>query len=187
MHRRLLIAALGCWPATRVLAQDEPANKPHHKVSANELRKAMAVRFPVRFSVAGLVNVQVDVPDLRLLPARQRLGATARVTVEDLSTRQVHSGEMDLVFALRCEPADRTLRAHHLEVAGLRSPTLPPRAAQRWQALLASFTRGAVDEIVLHRFSSDELALADTLGFQPEQITVEDDGVVIWFAPRANG
>jgi hypothetical protein len=42
----------------------------------------------------------------------------------------------------------------------------------------------AVGEVVLHEFSPSELALADTMGFEPETITVVDDGLVIGFGPK---
>jgi hypothetical protein len=41
-----------------------------------------------------------------------------------------------------------------------------------------------VGEVVLHRFSSRELALADTMGFAPEEIRVLDDGLLILFGPK---
>jgi hypothetical protein len=135
----------------------------------------------------GLLDIQVDAPRLLLLPARQRVGATVLARVSDLSTRQVHTGEMDLVFAVRYEAADQTLRAHELEILGLRSPGLPPQAGQAWQALLSGVARDAMAEVILHRFSRGELAVPDLLGFQPEKITVQDDGVVIWFGPKARG
>jgi hypothetical protein len=186
MHRRLLITALACWPAARALADDE-AGTPHQKISANELRKTLAARFPVRFGMPGLLDVQLDAPGLLLLPARQRLGATVLAKASDLSSRRAYAGEIDLVFAVRYEPADQTLRAHELEILEVRSTGLPPEAGQQWQALLASVARGAVAEVILHRFSREELALPDSLGFQPQKITVEDDGVTIWFGPKRLG
>jgi hypothetical protein len=183
MHRRLLICAIAGWPATRLLAQDD-AGRPHRKVSERELRKALGARFPLRFGVPGLFDVQVNVPRLQLLPARQRLGATVPAVVDEAGSGRAYRCEMDLLFALRWEAADRTLRAHHLDVVGLRSPALRPRDAQAWQALLQDLTRNAVGEIVLHRFSAEDLALPDALGLRPETITVEDDGIEIWFGPR---
>lgn len=66
----------------------------------------------------------------------------------------------------------------------MRSPALPPAAAQAWQALLDGVARGAVAEVVLHRFSREDLAMSDLLGLQPGTITIEADGVEIWFEPR---
>jgi hypothetical protein len=186
MHRRLLIAALGCWPAAGLLAQDEVA-RPHQKISAEELGKSLAVRFPLRFAVADLLHVQIDSPRLLLLPARQRLGATLTARGSDPSTGRAQACEIDLVFAVRYEARDQTLRAHELEIIGLRSPGLPPKTSQAWQALLSSVVHDAIDEVILHRFSPSELAVADSLGFQPEKITVVDDGAVVWFGPKSHG
>ena len=176
----MLMTALACWPATRALAQGETA-RPHQKISARELRQALAARFPLRFALADLLDVQVDAPRLLLWPARQRVGATVDARVTDLSSRRAYTGEMDLAFAVRYEAADRSLRAYHLDILGLRSPGLPPEAAEAWRALLSDVARDAVGEVVLHRLSRGDLAMADSLGFEPEKITVEDDGVMIWF------
>lgn len=174
---------LGCCAATQLLAQDEPA-RPHQKISANELRRTLASRFPIDFGVPGLFDVKLDVRDLSLLPASQRLGTTLVAKVFDVAKRQAVPGEMDVTFALRYEAADRTLRAHALNVSGLRSPALAPEDGQAWQALLDQLVRTTLAELILHRFSRAELQLPDTLGFRPDRITVEEDGVELWFAPK---
>jgi hypothetical protein len=186
MHRRKLISALACWPATRVLAQDD-AGRPHRKVSADQLGRTLAARFPVRFGLPGLFDIQVHSPRLLLLPARQRLGATVLARVGDLTARRVYPGEIDVLFALRYEATDQTVRAHDIAISGLRSSAMPPDAAQAWRALLDNVLRGALVELVLHRFSREELAVPDLLGLQPETMTIEDDGVEIWFAPKRRG
>lgn len=183
MHRRLLIAFATAWPATRLFAQ-EPAQA-HRKVSAHELREALMARFPVRFAVPGLFDVRLDADRLVLLPARQRIGATLLATATDLSSGRAYPGDMDLTFAVRYEASDQTLRAHQLEVLGLHSPALRPDAVLALQALLDRVARNAVDEVVLHRFSPAELQLPDVLGLRPDRITIEGDGVEIWFAPKA--
>ena len=186
MRRRLLITALGCGAATRLLA-GEPAGRPHQKISANALRDALVARFPMDFAVPGLFEVRLDAGRLLLLPARQRVGATLLARITDLSAGQAYPGTMDLTFALRYEASDRTLRAHDLEVARLKSPALTPEAAESLQALVDGFARSAVEEVVLHRFTQGELGLVDVMGLAPQTITVERDGVEIWFAPAAPG
>jgi hypothetical protein len=91
---------------------------------------------------------------------------------------------MDLVFALRYEATDQTLRAHRPEILALRWPGLPPETVRTLQSLLPAMAREAVGEFVLHRFGASELALADTLGFEPQDIEVADDGLVIYFGPK---
>jgi hypothetical protein len=105
----------------------------------------------------------------------------------ELSSRgrlQPEAGEMDVVFALRYEAADQTVRAHDLEILDLRWPGLPPQTRETLQLLLPRIAREAVGEVVLHRFSQRDLALADTMGLQPEQMTVVDDGLVVVLGPK---
>jgi hypothetical protein len=184
MKRRLLLTALACCgPAARVLAQDDPP-RPRHKISAAELHAALSARFPVRLGLAGLLELQVSAPRLLLLPPRNQLGASLVVQASGPALQAVPPGEMDLMFGLRYEAADRTLRADHLEVRDLRLPGAPPETLQAMRAMLPKLARDVVGDIVLHKFSPRELALADTMGFEPEQVKVVEDGLVVLFAPK---
>lgn len=183
MHRRLLIAAFACWPAVRAFAQDDTA-RPRQKISARELHDALSARFPVRFGVTGLVDLRISAPRLLLLPARNRLGAGLLAQIGGMPMQQPQTAELDVAFALRYEPVDRTVRAHDLEVIGLRAPGLMPDTTQLLQRLLPRMAREAVGEIVLHRFSARDLALPDTMGFEPDEIRVLDDGVMVLFGPK---
>lgn len=183
MNRRHLIAALGCWPAVPLLAQDE-APRPRHKISAGELYKALSARFPLRLGLTGLFELQVSASRLLLLPARNQLGAALLAQLGGLQAQQAPAGEMDIVFALRYERSDQTVRAHRPQVLGVRWPALAPDAQQLLQGLLPAMAQH-IGEVVLHKLSPRELALADTMGFEPETIDVVDDGVVIVFGPKA--
>ena len=183
MNRRHLLAALACWPAGRVLAQDD-AQRPRQKISAATLMGTLSQRFPVRLQAQGLFMLQLDAKALLLLPARQRLGATLGAQLSGPQLQRAGAGELDAVFALRYEPGDRSVRAHSPELLGLRWPGLPPDTALALQALLPGLARDALGEVVLHRFTERELALPDTMGFEPQQLTVADDGLVIGFGPK---
>lgn len=183
MHRRLaLFAVLAACPAASLLAS-EAQPRPRHKVSAATLFEALSKRFPVRGGLAGLLEVQVSAPRLLLLPARNRIGAALLAQLSGAQLPGAQGGEMDVVFALRYEPTDRTLRAHRAEVLDVRWPGLPPEGMQALRSVLPSMTR-QLGEIVLHQLSPAELALPDTMGFEPGEIEVADDGVVIFFRPK---
>ena len=184
MHRRLLLSALACWPAARVLAQDEVAPRPRQKISAAQLYEALSSRFPVRIGVAGLLELRVSAPRLHLAPARNKLGAGLVVEVGGAQAQRLPAGELDVVFALRYEAADQTVRAHHPDVLDLRWPGMGPEPLQTLKGLLPAMTR-EMGEIVVHRFSARELALPDTMGFQPQDFQVVEDGVVVLFGPKA--
>ena len=182
MNRRLILATLAGWPIGRLLAQDETP-RPRHRISAGQLHRMLSARFPVRLGVAGLLELQVSAPRLLLLPARNRIGAALLAEVGGLQEGQMPPGEMDLVFALRYEAADQSVRAHRAEVLDVRWPGLPPDAVGFVQGLVPALA-AQVGEIVLHRFSPRELALPDTMGFEPEALTVRDDGLEVNFGPK---
>lgn len=182
MHRRLLLSALACAPLA-LPAQEQ--GRPRHKVSAGELHKAMATRFPLRLAMEGLVELNVDAPALLLLPVTNQLGASLVAQASGPALRRVHTGELDLAFSVRYEASDRSLRAHRPELLDLRLPSLPPEGVQGFRRLWPALARDAIGEVVLHRFTPRELALADTMGLEPEQLTVLDDGLLVVFAPKA--
>jgi hypothetical protein len=178
-----MIMAFTAWPAGRLLARDAPTT-PSQKISAGELHKALSARFPARFGVAGVLQVDVSEPSLLLAPARNQLGAGLIARVSGVQLRQAHTGELDVAFSLRYEPSDKTVRAHRMEILDLRWPGLPRETVQALQRLLPAMARDAMGEVVLHRFTARELALPDAMGLEPENLTVVDDGLVISFAPK---
>jgi hypothetical protein len=183
MDRRSIIVALACWPFARLHAEED-ASRPRYKISAGQLHKALATRFPMRFGSEGLLAIEISAPSLHLLPARNMLGAGLLAEIKGVQMRQPQWAELDLGFALRYEPADQTIRAHQPELLALQRKGLPPDAQDLFKAMLPVMAREAVGEVVLHRFSASELALADTMGFEPEKLTVVEDGLVLSFAPK---
>ena len=183
MNRRLLMVALGCAPAARLWAQDTPP-LPRHKVSAAQLYEALSTRFPIRRGVANLLELVVRAPGLLLLPTRNKLGASLELEASGPALQKALAGELDLVFALRYEAADQTLRALDPEVLDLRVPEASADALQALRALLPRLTRD-LGEVVLHRFTPRELALPETMGFEPGTVTVLEDGLEVGFVPKA--
>lgn len=183
MHRRIVIAALASWPVA-LMAEDAPV-QPRHKVSAAALHETLSERFPMRFAFAGLLQLQVSAPRLHLVPARNQLGAGLVAQASGAALQPLPPGELDLVFGVRYEPADRTLRARDPQVLGLRLPGVAHEAVAALQELLPVVAHDVLGELVLHRFSPRELALADALGFEPDAVTVAEDGLVLAFAPKA--
>ncbi|MBC5767982.1 DUF1439 domain-containing protein [Ramlibacter albus] len=181
MLRRSLLAALFA-PAV-LPAQEAP--RPSLRVSAAQIYKALSARFPVRWGVPGVVELSADAPQLLLAPARQQIGATLQLNASGPQMPEPQTGEVDLLFALRYEPSDRTLRAYRPDFHDVRWSRMPERTSQAVRRLLREMARQAVGEFVVHRFTDRELALADTMGVQPQTITVVDDGLLVQFGPKA--
>lgn len=183
MHRRWFAVTLLAmtWPVPRhVAAQDtEASSPPGYTVPAAVLEQSVAQRFPMRYPVPGLLNLDVQVPQLRLLPEQNRLGADMQVVASGPALNRSHRGSFTVDFALRYEASDRTVRAHQLRFTRLRFPTLQPGAVDLINTYAPMLARQLLHEVVLHRLSPQDLAKADALNMQPGSISVSDRGLVI--------
>lgn len=193
MRRRFFLPIALSLPLTRLAwaqpadeeADDAPQALPHYKVSAAQLQAAVAQRFPLRYPVAGLLNLDVKVPTLRLLPALNRLGAQMAVEAAGPALAQRHQGTLEVGFALRYEATDRTLRAHQLRLVRLLFPSLPPGVVALLNTYGPALAERTLLEVVLHTLGPQDLALPDTLGMQPGSITVTNAGLIIGFVPKS--
>lgn len=192
MRRRLFLPIALCLPLTRQAwaqaadaeAEDAPQALPSYKVSAAQLQAAVAQRFPMRYPVPGLLNLDVQVPTLRLLPTQNKLSAEMVVEASGSALNRSHSGTLEVEFALRYEATDRTVRAHQLRFKRLQFPSLQPNVVTLLNAYGPALAEGSLLEVVLHRLRPQDLTLPDTLGMQPGSITVTNEGLTIGFVPK---
>lgn len=183
MQRRHLIATLAGCAAAAVRAAEPAPPRPRHRISAATLHEALSARFPLRLGTGQLVQLTVTAPVLHLLPQRNRLGAGLRAQLGGAVLGPAGSGDIDVLFALRYERADRSVRAHDAELAGMHWPGLPREALQSVFPVASALLR-ELGEFTLHRFTPQELALPGTMGFEPEEFRVQEDGVLVFFGPK---
>jgi hypothetical protein len=156
--------------------------QPGYTVSAERLQQVVAQRFPLRYPVAGLLDLQVQAPHIRFLPEQNRVSAEMAIEAAGPALRRSHSGTFEVDFALRYEPGDRTIRAYRLKFQSLRIPDLQPQASELLNAYGPAMARELLQEVVLYQLRPQDLALSGNLGMQPDSITVTDKGLVIGFA-----
>jgi hypothetical protein len=159
---------------------------PRYRISRAQLQRVLAERFPRRYAVAGLVELEMQEPQLQLLPQQNRIASELAIDPAGPALARGYTGFIDLDFALRYEASDRTLRAWQIRVQSVRLPGLAPDAAALIDAYVRTAAQRALLEVVVHRMRAADLALADTMGFEPGNITVEADGLAIEFVPRAS-
>lgn len=192
MRRRFFLPATLCLPLGRLAwaeptdtePEDQPQALPRYTVSAEQLQRAVAQRFPLRYPVSGLLNLDVQVPQLRLLPAQNRLGAEMLVDAAGPALQRSHQGTLEVEFALRYEATDRTVRAHQLRFRRLQFPSLQPGVMALLNTYGPALAERTLLEVVLHRLRPQDLALPDGMGMQPGSITVTSEGLVIGFVPK---
>ena len=186
MHRRFFLTAVPCLTLSGVaraaLLDAEP--QPHYNVSAEQLQQAVAQRFPLRYPVAGLLNLDLQAPRLRLLPEQNRVSAEMAVEAAGPALNRRHTGTFNVDFALRYEASDRTIRAYQLRFKQLRFADLQPAASELLNTYGPALAEQSLQEVVLHQLRPQDLVLADGMGLQPGSITVTDKGLVIGFVPK---
>ena len=171
----LALSVLGC---SAVVAQ------PRFTVPADQLQQAVAKRFPLRYPVAGLLDLALQAPELRLLPEKNRLSALMVVEASGQALHRKQAGTFEVEFALRYEVSDRTLRATDLRFKRLSFPGLRPEASEMLNLYGQALSEKALLEVVLHQLKPQDLVMADALGMQPGSVTVTDKGLVVDFVAK---
>lgn len=192
MNRRRLLLLLSSGLAGHSLAQtgapavptESAPALPRITVPQDLLQSEVAKRFPVRYPVAGLVNLDLGAPRLGLLPAQNRLRAEMPVTAAGPALGRTQQGSFTVDFALRYEHSDRSLRAHQLKVYRFRFPGLQPEAVDLLNTYAPALAEQSLREVVLYQLPQKEAAMADLLGLRPGAITVTEQGLLVELVQR---
>ncbi|OPF64491.1 DUF1439 domain-containing protein [Hydrogenophaga sp. H7] len=169
---------------TGAASAEPPPALPRITVPQDLLQTEVAKRFPVRYPVAGLVNLDLGAPRLGLLPAQNRLRAEMPVTAAGAALARTQQGRFTVDFALRYEHSDRSLRAHQLKVYRFRFPGLQPEAVDLLNTYAPALAEQSLREVVLYQLPQKEAAMADLLGLRPGQITVTEQGLLVELVQR---
>jgi hypothetical protein len=184
MKRRATCLALAATVLSGCGLPGARASAPGYRVSLRQLQELVDSRFPMRYPVAGLFELSLDAPQLQPLPDLDRLACALTLHAAGPALRRRYEGRVDLDFGLRYEPADQTIRAHHLRVEGLRIDGLTGQAQALLEHSVSDLVRQQMLELVLHKLRPKELALADAMGLQPGAIHVNWDGLVVEFVNK---
>ena len=157
---------------------------PSYTVTAEQMREALAKRFPRRYNAGGFLALDMQTPALRLMPKENRLGAGIQLEASGPALPDRHAGVFDLDFALRYEASDQSIRAHQLKVNTLRFSGMPPRQAELLTAYGPTLAEQALRDVVLHQLRPQDLMLADGLGLEPGSITVTARGLMVTFVAK---
>ena len=158
--------------------------QPRYTVSAEQLQQVLGQRFPRRYPVAGLINLDLQVPVLRMLPSQNRVAADMTVEAGGPALNRKQTGTFEVDFALRYEASDRTLRATQLRFRRFNLPGLTATGLELLNAFGPNLAEQSFQEVVLHQLKPADMAMADGLGLQPGSITVTDAGLVIGFVAK---
>lgn len=174
-RRRLFLAAVAsCTLWVSACSQAVPTKI---SVTQAQLEQGLQGHFPKQFPIAGLLQMDMQQPQLQLQPASNQLQTTLHITLSGPALRQSFAGQMQLRFGLYYAAQDRSVRAHRVEVLSLQLPDANPAIADMVQTYGLRLAEQALQGFSLYTVKAEDLELADSLGLQPGAITVTETGL----------
>ncbi len=153
-------------------------------VPASRLQRAVDAHFPYKQGITGWLDLRVESPRLALVPERNRITADVDASLSGRWIERSYHAALALEFGLRFEPSDNSIRVTQLQLTGLQVGDVPEyfRATVRQQAPAAA--QGAlVSDMVLYRFSEDDIRKAREAGYRPADVRVTHGGIRITLVP----
>ena len=148
-------------------------------VSQQKLQEMLGKRFPREFPVAGLLHLSLTAPQLSMLPERNMLNAVIPAELSGKVLKDKYRGDLNVDFALRYEPSDRSLRAYQIKVNQLNMDGLAPGMNEMLGTYATALADQALGQVVLYQLQDKDLALVDALSVEPGAITVTPTGLTV--------
>ena len=146
-------------------------------VTQAQLEQGMQSHFPKQFPIAGLLQFDMQQPQLLLLPVSNQLQTDLAVQLSGPALRQSFNGQMRVRFGLYYDPKDRSVRAQRVEVLSLELQDANPAMADMVQTYGLRVAQQALQGFALYTVKPEEMELIDSLGLQPGAITVTSQGL----------
>lgn len=185
MFRRRLLLSAACAVTLLATACSGQPIPTEFSLPLSQLQTAMQPQFPKHFPVAGLLQLEMQQPQLQLLPERNQLQSQIRVQLSGPALPASYQGSMEVRFGLRYESRDRTVRAHRVEVLGLQLQDANPAVADMLNTYGQRLGEQALEEFVLYQVQDQDLAVADSLQLEPGAITVTKTGLTVQIVNKA--
>lgn len=154
-------------------------------VTQAQLEQGLQSHFPKKFPIAGLLQMDMQQPQLQLLPASNQLQTTLHVQLSGPALRTTFPGQMQLRLGLYYEPKDRSVRAQRVEVLSMELQGTNPAMADMVQTYGLRLAEQALQGFALYTVKAEDLELADSLGLQPGAITVTEQGLDVAIEQKA--
>lgn len=174
-RRRLFLAAAAA--STLWVSACSQAVPTKISVTQAQIEQGLQAHFPKQFPIAGLLQLDMQQPQLQLLPATNQLQTALSVRLSGPALRDSFNGQMLVRFGLYYEPKDRSVRAQRVEVLSLELQDANPAIADMVQTYGLRLAQQALQGFPLYTVKGEDLELADSLGLQPGAITVTATGL----------
>jgi hypothetical protein len=154
------------------------------EISEAKLGELINRQFPFNSRYLELFDVSLSAPQVRLMPAENRIGTTFSYSLGSLLLgARPFQGRLDLSYGLRFEPTDDTVRLTQVRVEGFEVPGVPPLYASRANRLGALLAESLLQNLVIHRLKPEDLQAVRGRGYQPGALTVLPGGLRLQLDP----
>ena len=153
-------------------------------VSTEELQQRLATLFPVQKDVLNLIRVTVDVPELEMLPASNRVQLRVHASVQDRAGAREQRGAMAASFGLRFDPGASTLNMVDVKLDSIQIDGLAANAQKAVTALGGLIARDRLEGHVLYRIRPQDLSAGDRLGYTVGAVDVTAQGLAVRLIPK---
>jgi hypothetical protein len=154
------------------------------EISEAKLVELIGRQFPFSSRYLELFDVSLSAPQVRLMPAENRIGTAFSYSLGSLLLgARPFQGRLDLSYGLRFEPADNTVRLSQVRVESFEVPGVPAAYASRANRLGALLAESLLQDLVLHRLRPEDLQAASGWGYQPGALSVLPGGLRLQLDP----
>ena len=154
-------------------------------LSPRQLEELLRQLFPYQQRLAGLFDLKLQAPRLRLQPERNRLGTALQLELAERLTGQRLSGGMDLDYGLHFDPEQGAIRMTDVQVHRLQLDQLQASQGALVQQYAPRMASALLEGTVLYRLPEERLALMRRLGLDVGALRVQADGLRMELAPRS--
>ena len=154
-----------------------------YTVPLENMQQGVDKKFPVRKRLADIVDIQVQSPRLKLLPALNRLGTELDMSVFERVGGRRYSGLLLLDYSLRFERSDNSVRMTDVRVSSVRLADVPEPYASLIAQTLPRLAEQLLADYAVHSVSEQDMSLVSNLGFEPGEIKVTPAGLRVTLEP----
>ena len=172
------------WTSMALLAGCAVPGPRTTTIGQDKLQTLLAARFPYNGKIGPLFKLQAQAPQLRLLPAQNRLGTEIQVQVTERLTHAVFNGVLNVDYGVRFEPSDQTLRMVNVHINAFSLSGVPERFQAAVQGMAPQLAERLMDGTKLHQISAKDMAVVDGWGYAPGNIDVTAAGLRITLNPK---
>lgn len=179
-HRRLRRSMMLAAPLWSLAGCASLMGPPVLKVTPQELQQRLAKRFPMKQKVLDLMEVELALPDVALLPSQGRVAMRLPVRAGDPQRGGFGSG-LEAWLGFNARPVWRAnVKGVTLEDVQVTEFSLANsgRSLPFWlQGLGGSLAAQALEGGVVWQATDEQLAKLKRLGWQPAEVKVLADGL----------